>query len=159
APGSFFAPKVADVAIPLNLGFTNEDGTCREPTQAEALAYFSEARDPGAFKPLVLGNTGLGKPDGTLASHNCGHGALFTYLGKSTPDWQGTFGFNLGFLGNFELTSLMEYKLGNFVAHDLSGEFRRTHAGIGRNTPTCVGLEATLRNPSTAPETRRNAAI
>jgi TonB-linked SusC/RagA family outer membrane protein len=159
SPGSFFAAKVADVAIPLNLGFTNDDGTCREPTQAEALAYFQEARDPAEFKPLVLGNTGLGQADGTLASHNCGHGALQTYMGKSTPDWQGTFGFNLGFLGNFELNSLMEYKAGDFVAHDLSGEFRRTHNGIGRNTPTCVGLESTMRNPASSAESRLDAAI
>jgi TonB-dependent starch-binding outer membrane protein SusC len=161
APGSFFAAKVADVAIPLNLGL-NADGTCREPTREEALAYFSQARDPSNdFKPLVVGNAPgtFGQADGSLAGHNCGTGALATYLGKSTPDWQGTFGFTLGFLGNWEVTSLMEYKVGDFVGHDLSGEFRRTHAGIGRNTPNCVGLESTLRNPASTAESRLASAL
>jgi hypothetical protein len=156
APGSFFGPRVADLAIPLNI-----DGSCTEPTREAALAYFATARDPGDFKPLVVGNTPgtFGEANGTLASHNCGTGALATYLGKSTPDWQGTFGFTLGFLGNFELNSIMEYKVGDFVSHDLSGEFRRTHAGIGRNTPTCVGLESVMRNPGSTADSRLDAAI
>ncbi|HEX6308543.1 MAG TPA: SusC/RagA family TonB-linked outer membrane protein [Longimicrobiales bacterium] len=156
APGSFFGPRVANIAIPLNL-----DGSCTEPTRAAALAYFATPRDPAAFKPLVVGNEpgGFGQPNGTLASHNCGTGALATYLGKPTPDWQGTFGFTLGFLGNFELNSIMEYKVGDFVSHDLSGEFRRTHAGIGRNTPACVGLESTLRNPASTADARLDAAV
>jgi TonB-linked SusC/RagA family outer membrane protein len=156
SPGSFFGPRVADVAIPLNI-----DGSCTEPTRDAALAYFATARDPGAFKPLVVGNAPgtFGEADGSLASHNCGTGALATYLGKSTPDWQGTFGFTLGFLGNFELNSLMEFKAGDFVNHDLSGEFRRTHAGIGRNTPNCAGLESTMRNPASTAEARLQSAI
>jgi TonB-linked SusC/RagA family outer membrane protein len=156
APGSFFGPRVADVTIPLNI-----DGSCTEPSREAALAYFATARDPGDFKPLVVGNAPgtFGEANGTLASHNCGTGALATYLGKSTPDWQGTFGFTLGFLGNFELNSIMEFKAGDFVSHDLSGEFRRTHAGIGRNTPTCVGLESIMRNPASTADSRLDAAI
>ena len=161
APGAFFGPKLAGVAIPLNLGFRNADGSCREPTQAEALAYFGTARDPSAFKPLVVGNKvgAFGEANGTLASHNCGTAPLASYLGKSTPDWQGSFGFTLGFLGNLELTSIMEYKYGDFVVHDLSGEFRRSSPTIGRNTPTCVGFESVLRNPSSSAQSRLDAAI
>ncbi|MCI0436421.1 MAG: TonB-dependent receptor [Gemmatimonadetes bacterium] len=156
APGSFFAARTADVAIPLNL-----DGSCVEPTRTQALQYFSTVRDPGEFKPLVVGNAPgtFGQADGSLASHNCGNGPLATYLGKSTPDWQGTFGFNAGFLGNFELNSLFEFKAGDFVSHDLSGEFRRTHAGIGRNTPNCVGLLSVMRNPSSTPDSRLDSAV
>ncbi len=156
SPGSFFGAKTADVAIPLNL-----DGTCREPSRDQALQYFSKARDPSEFKPLVVGNAPgkFGQADGSLASHNCGSGSLATYLGKSTPDWQGTFGFSAGFLGNFELSSLFEFKAGDFVSHDLSGEFRRTHAGIGRNTPNCVGLLSVMRNPASTPENRLDSAV
>jgi TonB-linked SusC/RagA family outer membrane protein len=156
APGSFFAAKVADVAIPLNL-----DGTCKEPTREQALQYFSQARDPGSFKPLVVGNKAgtFGEADGSLASHNCGTGALATYLGKSTPDWQGTFGFTAGFLQDFELNSLWEFKAGDFVSHDLSGEFRRTHAGIGRNTPNCVSLLSVMRNPASTADARLDSAV
>ena len=154
APGSFFAAKVADVAIPLNL-----DGSCVEPSQAQALQYFSVPRDPSAFKPLVVGNSTFGTPNGALAGHNCGAGALLTYIGKSTPDWQGTFGGNLNFLGNFELSTMMEFKAGDFYSHDLSGEFRRSSPTIGRNVPNCAGFEATIRNPASTAENRLGAAL
>ncbi|MGH7501616.1 MAG: SusC/RagA family TonB-linked outer membrane protein [Longimicrobiales bacterium] len=154
APGSFFGPRLADLAIPLNL-----DGSCVEPSQADALQYFSEPRNPSSFKPLVHGNSGLGEPNGELASHNCGTGALFTYLGKSTPDWQGTFGGTLSFLGNFDLTTLMEFKAGDYVVHDLSGEFRRSSPTIGRNVPNCAAFEATMRNPASTAQSRLDAAI
>jgi TonB-linked SusC/RagA family outer membrane protein len=154
APGAFFGAKTADVAIPLNI-----DGTCVEPSRAQALEYFSVARNPSAFKPLVVGNSTFGTPNGELASHNCGQGALVTYMGKSTPDWQGTFGGTLSFLGNFDLSSLMEFKAGDFVVHDLSGEFRRSSPTIGRNTPHCVGLEATMRNPASTADSRLDAAV
>ena len=160
APGSFFGAKVADVDVPLNLG-ANPDGSCRVPTREEALQYFSQPRNPSSdFKPLVVGNSTFGTPNGIAGeAPGCGTGALQTYLGKSTPDWTGTFGFTMGFLGSFELMSLFEYKLGDFAAHDLSGEFRRTHAGIGRNTPNCVAQEARLRNPNNTAEDRLDAAL
>jgi TonB-dependent starch-binding outer membrane protein SusC len=160
APGAFFGAKVADVAIPLQLGLSNADGSCREPTREEALAYFSEARDPGAFKPLVIGNSDFGQPSGLAGvAPACGSNPLITYMGKSTPDWQGTVGFALGFLRDFELNSLWEFKMGDFVGHDLSGEFRRTHAGIGRNTPNCVGLLAVMKNPGSTADARLDSAI
>jgi TonB-linked SusC/RagA family outer membrane protein len=154
APGAFFGAKVADAAIPLNL-----DGTCREPTQAAALAYFAVARDPSAFKPLVQGNSTFGTPNGAFASHNCGAGALVSYIGKSTPDWQGTFGGTIGFLGNFELNSVFEFKAGDFVVHDLSGEFRRSSPTIGRNVPNCVAYESVMRNPNSTAQARLDNAI
>jgi hypothetical protein len=155
APGAFFAAEVArDLAIPLNL-----DGSCTEPSREQALQYFSQPRNPSAFKPLVIGNSDFGTPNGELASHNCGTGALLTYMGKPTPDWAGSFGFNVGFLGNFELNSLFEYKAGNFSIHDLSGEFRRSHPGIGRNTPEARQLEAILLNPASTADQRLEAAI
>ncbi len=156
APGSFFGPKVADLAIPLNI-----DGTCREPTQAAALAYFAVPRDPSAFKPLVVGNTAgqFNVPNGQLASHNCGTGALLSFLGKSTPDWAGTIGWTMGFLTNFELNSVMEFKAGNFFVHDLSGEFRRSSPTIGRNTSVCAGLESGMRNPASTAQQRLDGAV
>ncbi|MGH7462619.1 MAG: TonB-dependent receptor domain-containing protein, partial [Longimicrobiales bacterium] len=158
APGSFFAPKLADVAIPLNI-LPAVAGACVEPTQAQALAYFATPRDPSVFKPLVLGNSGLGKPNGQLASSSCGVGALLSYMGKSTPDWQGTFGFTVGFLTNFELTSTLEFKAGDFAYHDLSGEFRRSSPTIGRNVPNCVAFEAVMRNPASTAQGRLDAAL
>jgi TonB-linked SusC/RagA family outer membrane protein len=154
APGAFFAPQLANVGIPLNI-----DGTCKEPTQAQALSYFAVPRDPSAFKPLVQGNSTFGTPNGALASHNCGVGALISYMGKSTPDWAGSFGWTLGFLGNFELNSVMEFKAGDFVVHDLSGEFRRSSPTIGRNVMNCATFEAALRNPASTADARLAAAL
>jgi TonB-dependent starch-binding outer membrane protein SusC len=167
APGSFFAAKVADVEYPLQIG--PGAATCTAPTREQALAYFATPRDPSAFKPLVQGNTTNGKP---LSRENlevtagpagvspaCGSGALLSYMGKSVPDWSGTFGWTLGFLGNFELTSVMEFKAGDFVYHDLSGEFRRSSPTIGRNVPNCVGFEATMRDPASTADARLDAAL
>jgi hypothetical protein len=80
-------------------------------------------------------------------------------MGKSTPDWQGTFGGTLSFLGNFDLTTMMEFKAGDYVVHDLSGEFRRSSPTIGRNVPNCVSFESTMRNPASTAQARLDAAV
>ena len=155
APGSFFGAKLAsDLDIPLNL-----DGSCTEPTREEALAYFAGPVNPSSFKPLALGNSDFGVPNGQLASHNCGEGLLLSHNGKPTPDWQGSFGFNMQFLSDFELNSNFEYKAGNFVHQNLSGEFRNANATIGRNTPQAARLESIMTNPASTPEARLDAAI
>lgn len=153
APGAYFGAQIADLDIPLNL-----DGTCTEPTQAAALAYFAGPVNPSSFKPLAIGNSDFGTPNGALASHNCGTGLLDTYLGKPTPDFAGSFGFNLSFASNFELASLFDYKWGG-QGQDLSGMFRRANAVIGRNTPRAAELGAIMQNPASTPQQRLDAAI
>ncbi len=154
SPAAFFGAKLSDAAIPLNI-----DGTCREPTRAAALQYFATPRNPSAFKPLAVGNSDFGTPNGAFASHNCGNGLLLSWLGKPTPDWQGSFGLNVSFLGDFEVNSLFEYKAGDFYVQDLSGMFRRANAVIGRNTPRSAQLDAIIQNPASTPEQRLDAAI
>ena len=156
-PGAFFGAKVADVAIPLNI-LDPVDGQCVVPTRDQALAYFSQPRNPNSFKPLAIGNEDFGMPNGELASHNCGTGLLDTHLGNPTPDFAGSFGFDLAFLGNFQLTTLMEYKIGHQV-QDLSGMFRRANNFIGRNTPRSSELYATMLNPGSTADERLDAAI
>ncbi|MGH7476393.1 MAG: SusC/RagA family TonB-linked outer membrane protein [Longimicrobiales bacterium] len=154
APGAYFGAEVArELAIPINI-----DGSCTEPSLEAALAYFSTPQNPSAFKPLVYGNTDFGQRSG-LASDNCGQGALLSYLGKPTPDWSGSIGFNASFLGNFELSSLFEFKAGNFAWHDLGGEFRRANPVIGRNTPRARELESTLLDPASTAQERLDAAV
>ena len=157
SPGSFFGAKIADVDIPLNI-LAPVGGECTAPTRAQALEYFSQPRNPSDFKPLVIGNSDFGTPNGSLASHNCGAGLLDSHLGKPTPDFAGSFGFNLAFAGNFELSSLLEYKMGHQV-QDLSGMFRRANNVIGRNTPRSSELYAILLNPASSAEQRLDAAI
>lgn len=158
SPGAFFGAKLADVDIPLNL-----DGSCTEPSLQQALDYFSEPRNPSSFKPLAIGNDAsnntFGDPNGQFASHNCGEGLLETYLGKPTPDWSGSFGFNMAFGGNFELSSLFEYKMGNYFVQDLSGMFRRANSFIGRNTPRAAELESIMKNPNSSAQDRLDAAV
>ena len=156
-PGAFFGARVADLEIPLNI-LSPVNGECVAPTRQQALDYFSKPRNPNSFKPLAIGNETFGTPNGGLASHNCGSGLLDTYLGKPTPDFAGSFGFNLAFLGNFELSSLLEYKIGHQV-QDLSGMFRRANNFIGRNTPRSAELYAAMLNPGSSPEQRLEAAI
>ena len=161
SPGSFFGAKLADVDIPLNL-FAPVGGECVIPTLDQALEYFSQPRNPSSFKPLTVGNDASNSTfddaNGKVASHNCGEGSLETYLGKPAPDYAGSFGFNMPFAGNFELSTLVEYKLGHQV-QDLSGQFRRANSFIGRNTPRSAELESIMKNPASSAQQRLDAAI
>lgn len=153
-PGSFFGSTVADVPIPLNL-----DGSCTVPSEADALAYFATPRSPSEFKPLAPANSDFGTPiDGQYASNNCGQGLLLSYLGKPTPDFAGSFGFNMAFAENFELSTLFEYRQG-VQNQDLSGMFRRANASIGRNTPRAAELGAIMGDPASTAQQRLTAAV
>jgi TonB-linked SusC/RagA family outer membrane protein len=162
SPGAFFGAKIPDdLQYPLNI-----DGSCVEPTREALLDYFSAPHDPSDFKPLVYGtdatNNTLGDiVPGALASHNCGDGLspIETYLGKPTPDFAGSFGFNAAFGGSFELSTLFEYKAGDYFVQDLSGMFRRANASIGRNTPRAAELNAIMQNPASTSEQRLDAAL
>jgi TonB-linked SusC/RagA family outer membrane protein len=162
APGAFFGAKIPDnLQYPINI-----DGSCTEPTREALLAYFSQPRDPSGFKPLVYGtdasNNTLGDiVPGALASNNCGTGlsAIETYLGKPTPDFAGSFGFNAAFGGSWELSSLFEYKVGNYSVENLSGAFRQANAVIGRNTPRAAELNSILQDPASTAEQRLDAAV
>ena len=162
APGAFFGAKIPDnLQYPINI-----DGSCVEPTKEALLAYFSVPRDPSSFKPLVYGtdasNNTLGDiVPGALASNNCGDGlsAIETYLGKPTPDFAGSFGANLAFGGSWELSTLFEYKAGNYFVENLSGAFRQANASIGRNTPRAAELNAIMQNPASTAEQRLDAAV
>lgn len=145
APGSFFGAKLntsAEYAIDLNRDLLPE-------TRDALLAFFATPRDPGTFFPLVV--KGDDNHDGITD-------VLDNYLGKPTPDWQGAFGFNLGFMKRFRLNNLFEYKAGNFYVHNLTDEFRRFHPVIGRNILRAAELEAVLVNPASTAEQRLAAA-
>jgi TonB-dependent starch-binding outer membrane protein SusC len=140
APGSFFGPILQNVTYPINL-----HGNCMEPTRDELLAYLSQPRSPDALRPLV---------------QHCGTGQeLLNYIGKPQPNWQGGFGADVSFLRNWQLTTLFEYRAGDFYIHDLSGEFRNAHPLIGRNRADVAQVEATLMNPASTAEQRLDAAL
>ncbi len=165
APGAFFG-AVTDPGMAIPLGILTD--SCREPTQAEALAYFSSARNPSSFLPITIGCANgstvatcptASNPVARESSNPAACGYLDTYLGKPTPDWAGSWGFNISFLQNFEVSSLFEYKFGNYHVQDLSGMFRQANAVIGRNTPDAARVVSIMENPASSPQERLDAAI
>lgn len=74
---------------------------------------------------------------------------LDTYLGKPTPDWQGSFGTNITLWQNLDINSLFEFKTGDFWITNLTDAFRKSNASIGRNTLASAEVDAILANPAT----------
>jgi len=66
---------------------------------------------------------------------------LDQYEGKPFPDWAGSFGFDLTFLGNFSVSTMFEYKAGNYHVNNLSGAFKRRSEFIGRNIKTAARVD------------------
>ena len=144
APGAFFGAVLdPNMSIPLDVSGTS----CQEPTRAQALEYFSEPRNPSSFEVIPLG---------------CAGGSaeyLGTYIGKPTPDFAGSTGFDISFLGNFELSTNFEYRAGNYHTQDLTGAFRQANAVIGRNVPGTARVASILQNPASTAEQRLEAAL
>ncbi|MDE2804059.1 MAG: SusC/RagA family TonB-linked outer membrane protein [Gemmatimonadota bacterium] len=143
APGSFFGAVLdPNMAIPLDL-----NRNCSEPSRAEALEFFSEARNPSSFEVIPVG---------------CAGGAaeyLDSYIGKPTPDFAGSAGFNMNFLGSFDLSTNFEYRAGNYHTQDLTGAFRQANAVIGRNVPGTARVASIMQNPASTAEQRLEAAL
>ncbi len=147
SPGSFLGAILdPNMALPLYLP---GDGVsrCAEPSRAAALEYFSQPRDLSHFDVIPVG---------------CAGGAaeyLMQYIGKPDPDFAGSFGVDMDFLGDFSLTTNFEYKFGNFHTQDLTGAFRQANAVIGRNVPGTARVGSVLLNPASTAEQRLDAAL
>jgi hypothetical protein len=146
APGEHLGAKLFPTTGDQRPVDLNEDG--QPDTEAELLQIL---QDPVPFSNIVFqNNTG-----GLMLVDEDGDGNFLDHsLGKPTPDWQGSAGFNIGFLTNFRLTSMFEYRAGNYFINNLTGAFRQSNAGIGRNTPVAASAEATMMNPASSPEAR-----
>ncbi len=150
SPGAFFGNRL----LPTQPGFfaidTNGDG--QPDSEAEVLAFFANPVSSGfsssAIRPLVE------NCDASQSTPGPQSGPFGCYLGKPTPDWQGSFGLNIGILGNLEISSLWEYKAGNFFVHNLTDSFRSTHSLIGRNFEQATAAERTLVDPSSTAQDR-----
>jgi TonB-linked SusC/RagA family outer membrane protein len=133
APGAFFAPKTMNVAYPISVG-----PGCTPSTNAQLLQYFSTPRNPDDINVLI---------------DRCGESDINSYIGKPAPDWSGSFGGELTLRRNVRISTMWEFRAGNYWVHDLTGAFRRSHSGIGRNNMRAVQIEAVLTSPaSTAAE-------
>lgn len=147
APGAYFGtalPKGVDFPFDLN-----GDGT--PSNQADLEAFFSNPVDPSTLNAFIMvaGPNGEALPGGTSY--------LDTYLGKPTPDWEGSFGFSANFLDGFTLSSRFQYAAGNYYHHNLTDAFRRVNSGIGRNFMRSTQLEAILKNPASTTAERIEA--
>ena len=149
APAAYFgAANAQGVDIPIDL---NQDGT--PDSMSELEAFFSQPRDPSEFAPSAIMVRGEdGQP--TVG----GNGYLGNYLGKPTPDWEGSFGFTANLLKNFNVSTRFQYATGNYYHHNLTIAFRRSNAGIGRNYMPASRLEGILKNPATSTADRVEAA-
>ncbi len=148
APAAYFGTALpAGVDFPLDL---ERNGT---PSGQSALeSYFSQPRDPSDFATFVM----VAGEDGSALAG--GESYTNTYLGKPTPDWEGSAGFTVRFLSDFTLSSRFQYAAGNYYHHNLTDAFRRTNSGIGRNIMASASLEAVLKDPDSSTQERVNAA-
>ncbi|RMH66915.1 MAG: SusC/RagA family TonB-linked outer membrane protein [Bacteroidetes bacterium] len=136
APGANFGAKLLEVEdgfLPVDF---NGDGN---PDSRDFLLDYlggltpDDARLPTSTAQVLL--AGDPNPNDALI------GNLTHYLGKPTPDWSGSFGGSVRFLTNFTLSTLFEYRFGNYVVNNLTDAFRNSHPSIGRNTPKAAEAE------------------
>ena len=130
--GSNFGAVLQDVGpnqLPIDIA--NKDG--RPDTRDELIAFFSGKTIQQNAKELSMPTTvGTG---GVLLKDEDGDGDyLDHFLGKSAPDWTGSFGGSLDYK-NFTFSTTFEYKVGNFVVNNLTDAFRQANGAIGRNLP------------------------
>ena len=164
APNSLFGAKLVQPCSDRPAGATyaclqpgenaydlNGDG--KFDTDADMLACLTPL---GATNPCKLTSLSSLLPvrvdedgDGDFLDH---------YLGKSTPDWAGSFGLTATIVKNFEVSSLFEYKVGNYTITNLTYAFRNANPVIGRNSQRAAEVEATMLNPASTPQQRLAAA-
>ncbi len=160
APNSLFGAKLVQPCSQRPAGATyaclqpgqtpydlNGDGSF--DTDADLLSYFAV---PHSLSSISTAST-LKRVDEDGDGDPLDH-----YLGKSTPDWAGSFGMTATLFKNFELASLFEYKFGNYTITNLTYAFRNAHGVIGRNSQRSSEVEATVLDPASTPQERVAAA-
>lgn len=170
APGAHFGAKLLEVSeghLPVSqsglleaLGRDASGIDPNDPASQELVLEYLSTLDPETASLEELSGY-------VLLADEAGNGdPLDHYLGKPTPDWQGSFGVDVGFLQNFRLSTLFEYRFGDFFINDLTGGFRQRSSGIGRNTPATSRVERDYLTggvdenyePQNDPEVRLEAA-
>ncbi len=145
APGAFFGAKLLDTDpgfLPIDL-----DGDGLPDAEDAVLAELDQPFDVGRAQfPTLL-----------LADDDGDEDVLDHFLGKPSPDWQGAVGLNVSFLTNFSLSTMFEYKAGNFQILNLTDAFRQANPAIGRNIRATAEVESTMLNESSTAEQRLDA--
>jgi len=140
SPGSHFGVQLQDTpdgTLPVDL---NGDGS--PDTEQELVDYLgnlsvSDLR--GAFGTALPQS-----PSSVLIAENPDSptgNSKDNYLGKPTPDFQGSFGFDATLFRNWTVSTLFEYKAGNYQVNNLTDAFRQANPIIGRNLPSSARVE------------------
>jgi outer membrane receptor protein involved in Fe transport len=159
APGSLFGAKILQPCTSYRNATTDARGGCleagqtpddlhndkRPDTEAELLAALANPRNPTALALLRADDDG----NGDFLDHS---------QGKIFPDWSGAFGGNLRVGKSWKLSSLFEYKAGNYTITNLTDAFRNASPALGRNNLESSTIEATLLNPASTADERAAAA-
>lgn len=144
APGTNLGAKLPDVEagyLPLDARRITE-ALGRDAAGLEYGQFASEELVQEYLNSLTPGTANLETLNSflLLADENGDGNPLDHYLGKPTPDWQGSFGGSVRYK-NFRFSTLFEYSAGNFYVNNLTDGFRNRSAGIGRNTPDAARVD------------------
>jgi TonB-linked SusC/RagA family outer membrane protein len=161
APGEFFGAKVIPACggarttnclqpgqLPYDL---NKDG--KPDTEAEMLAFLAT---PRAYTALVNGSV-IMTDNAACPTAPVTTPCILSDLGKPTPDYTGSFGGNLSLGRSWRISSVFEYKGGNYTYWCLICGFRNA-SPVGTNSKLFAQTNATLLNPASTPQQRLEAA-
>lgn len=156
APGAFLGARLVPscgagttgtcytpgVTVPFD---TNGDGSPDTVSELQAFLTGADAVSLSALSPLMADDDG----DGDLYDH---------VLGKPTPDWQGSVGADITLGRRVSVSTLFEFRTGNYAVSNLTHAFR---SALFRNHREAAEVESTLLDPSTRddPERRLEAAM
>ena len=134
SPGANFGVKLLDVApgsLPLDF-----DGNGIPDTRGEVVSFLGGLTPGTASLPTTTSIVMIDTDYQTAGEKQVsGH-----FLGKTTPDWQGSIGGSVTYK-NFILRTNFEYRTGNYYVNNLTAAFRQANGTIGRNLPTSAKVE------------------
>ncbi|MFB6231176.1 MAG: SusC/RagA family TonB-linked outer membrane protein [Salinibacter sp.] len=140
SPGAHFGVQLKDTpdgTLPVDLNGDGSADTEQELvnylgglTVSDLRGFFGAALPQSPATVMIAQNPD--SPTGNSKDH---------YLGKPTPDFQGSFGFDATLFDNWTLSTLFEYKAGNFYVNNLTDAFRQANPIIGRNLPKSSRVE------------------
>jgi hypothetical protein len=159
APGALFGAKLPG-PCPAGRTTTPQGGICLQPGQLPFDTNKDGKPDTEAELLTFLGSppASINRIDPLAADDDNNGDRLDHYLGKPTPDYQGSFGGSVTLFRNWQIATNFEYKAGRYTITDLTGAFRRSNNTNGGNTYERAKVEATLMNPSSTAQQRLDAA-
>lgn len=134
APGAHFGVQLQDTpsgTLPVDLNGDGSPDTEEELVQILGNMTVSDAALPQSPATVLIAEN-PDSPTGNSRDH---------YLGKPTPDFQGSFGVDATVFDNWTVSTLFEYKAGNYYVNNLTDAFRQANPLIGRNLPTSSRVE------------------